>query len=67
MAVKFGSATLIARLPYASTAVGTTNGPGPYKLRVLCDNATAINVTAVGTATTGAVYAALITCNRASY
>lgn len=67
VAVKFGTSTLIARLPYASTAAGTTNGPGPYKLRVLCDGVTAITLNAVATATTGAIYAGLITCNRASY
>lgn len=67
MQAKFGSTVIIKQFPYAATTAGTTNGPGPYKMRVLCDGVTAITINAVANATATAVYAGLVTCNRASY
>lgn len=62
--LKFGSAVLVDLLPYASSTSGTTNGVGPYKVRVMCDGVNAVTANAIASATATAVYAASLVATR---
>lgn len=65
--LKYGSTTLIAKMPYAATTAGTTNAPGPFKIRLEADGVTALTLNAVGAATGTSIYSGLITTWRAGY
>lgn len=64
MNVKAGATSLIANLPFDTGNAGATTNGGPYSFNHTFDGATNLTVNAVGNATAGSSYSALIVATR---